>query len=133
MRIRFAVLLVGFPALLAAQGKGRGRGENEAKTEARPSDARVIEEWFRQHPSDLPPGLAKKNTLPPGLARQLRKNGTLPPGLQKKIVPLPVELVRVLPPLPAGRERVMVSADLVIVLDRTTAKILEVISILASP
>src|SRR5512147_2362892 len=30
----------------------------------------------------LPPGLAKKGSLPPGLAKQLARNGHLPPGLE---------------------------------------------------
>ena len=32
-------------------------------------------------PAGLPPGLAKRDELPPGLEKQLEKNGTLPPGL----------------------------------------------------
>src|SRR5262249_41113633 len=35
----------------------------------------------------LPPGLAKKGTLPPGLAKQLARNGHLPPGLEKRSLP----------------------------------------------
>ena len=35
----------------------------------------------------LPPGLAKKEKLPPGLQKQLIKNGRLPPGLEKRSLP----------------------------------------------
>ncbi len=35
----------------------------------------------------LPPGLAKRDRLPPGLEKHLLKHGSLPPGLQKKIDP----------------------------------------------
>src|SRR5262245_19873822 len=50
----------------------------------------------------LPPGLAKKGTLPPGLAKQLARNGHLPPGLERRS--LPHDLVVQLPPLqPAYR------------------------------
>lgn len=35
----------------------------------------------------LPPGLAKRDQLPPGLQMQLEKNGTLPPGLAKRDIP----------------------------------------------
>src|SRR3972149_345043 len=31
----------------------------------------------------MPPGLAKRDELPPGLQMQIVKNGTLPPGLAK--------------------------------------------------
>ncbi len=48
----------------------------------------------------LPPGLAKKGSLPPGLAKQLARNGHLPPGLEKRS--LPNDLIVQLPPLQPG-------------------------------
>ena len=33
----------------------------------------------------LPPGLAKRDELPPGLQKHVRERGSLPPGLQKKV------------------------------------------------
>ncbi len=33
----------------------------------------------------LPPGLAKREQLPPGLQKHVRERGSLPPGLQKKV------------------------------------------------
>jgi hypothetical protein len=35
----------------------------------------------------LPPGLARRDTLPPGLQRQLDERGRLPPGLAKRALP----------------------------------------------
>lgn len=49
---------------------------------------------------DLPPGLAKKGKLPPGIAKQLARNNQLPPGLEYH--PLPHDLVVQLPPLQPG-------------------------------
>lgn len=66
--------------------------------------------------SGLPPGLAKKDRLPPGLERQLRKNGKLPPGLQKKVQPLSSDCQVRLPRLPGGWERVILG-DRVMVLN----------------
>jgi hypothetical protein len=66
--------------------------------------------------SGLPPGLAKRDRLPPGLERQLRRNGKLPPGLQKKVVGLPGACAVGLPRLPEGWERVVLS-DRVLILD----------------
>ncbi|HUR37482.1 MAG TPA: hypothetical protein VM009_06675 [Terriglobales bacterium] len=66
--------------------------------------------------SGLPPGLAKKDRLPPGLERQLQKNGKLPPGLQKKVRPLSSDCQTRLPRLPGGWERVILG-DRVMVLD----------------
>ena len=74
----------------------------------------------------LPPGLAKKGKLPPGLQKQLQRNGTLPPGLEKKMEPLPEQLDVRLRRLPPEYERVVVGQD-VVILDRTTQKILDII------
>lgn len=70
-------------------------------------DRRVINSCFRERASDLPPGLAKRESLPPGLQRQLEKNGTLPPGLQKRVQPLPTFCENDLPRLPRDLERVI--------------------------
>lgn len=61
----------------------------------------------------MPPGLAKKESFPPGLQKQLDKNGALPPGLQKKA--LPSDLQSRLPPAPKGYERVIVDANVLLV------------------
>ncbi|MBI4572891.1 MAG: hypothetical protein HY713_06350 [candidate division NC10 bacterium] len=73
----------------------------------------------------LPPGLAKREKLPPGLQKQLQRNGTLPPGLQGKLEPLPQEVEVRLRPLPPDRVRVVIGTD-VIILDKTTQKILDI-------
>lgn len=62
---------------------------------------------------DLPPGLAKRDELPPGLQMLLEKNGTLPPGLAKRDLPSDLELR--LPPPPRGYRRVIVGNDIVLV------------------
>jgi hypothetical protein len=74
----------------------------------------------------LPPGLAKKAKLPPGLRKQLQRNGTLPPGLEQKLEPLPEPLDVRLRRLPSEYERVVIGQD-VVILDRTTQKILDII------
>jgi hypothetical protein len=76
----------------------------------------------------LPPGLAKRETLPPGLQRQLVRNGELPPGLQKKIQPLPRDLEVRLTPLPEGRRRVFISGS-VILLDERKNLILDLVAV----
>lgn len=58
--------------------------------------------------------------------RQLQRNGTLPPGLQKKGEALPRALEVRLRPLPPEYIRVTVGTD-VIILDKTTQKILDII------
>jgi hypothetical protein len=89
-----------------AQGNGHGKGHDKDKHDdsyAYSSEQRAsVHEWYRQHQNNLPPGLAKRDRLPPGLEKQLQVRGTLPPGLQKKIQPVPMDLERRLPPPPEG-------------------------------
>jgi len=63
--------------------------------------------------SGLPPGLAKRDALPPGLQRQLDERGRLPPGLEKKA--LPTDLADRLPPRRDGTEIVIVDRDVLLV------------------
>ena len=125
-----------------AQGQGRDRGgqqqpERTAGDKVRevlpPSEPvfttqerTVITNWFVRNRSGLPPGLAKRETLPPGLEKQLRERGTLPPGLQKKIQPLPIELERQLTALPTGYRRVVIAGN-VIVMNPTTGLIYDIV------
>jgi len=65
----------------------------------------------------MPPGLAKKDTLPPGLQKHIAKHGELPPGLQGRS--LPYELEKKLTPLPDGFVRLKVGADVVLMNEKT--------------
>jgi hypothetical protein len=78
-------------------------------------DRRVINNCFREHASELPPGLAKRESLTPGHQRQLEKNGTLPPGLQKRVQPLPSVCENQLPRLPRELDRVIFSRRVMII------------------
>jgi hypothetical protein len=89
-------------------------------------DVTIIQGWFRTNVSNLPPGLAKRETLPPGLQKQLIRKGTLPPGLQKKIQPLPIVLERQLVVLPTGYRRVVIAGN-VILMEPTTGLIYDII------
>lgn len=77
----------------------------------------------------LPPGLARKGTLPPGLAKQLVQNGSLPPGLAKR--GLPGDLVPLLPVRPHWQEIVIVD-DKVLLIRRATNLILDIIQVAAA-
>ena len=116
-----------------AQGKGHGPkkkdtavSDNNGSTNVRvvfsSGDRSAISSWFHERGSGggLPPGLAKRDRLPPGLERQLRERGSLPPGLQKKLVPLPVVLDRRVVPLPEGYRRSVIGAHVVITNSRGT-------------
>ena len=81
-------------------------------------ERQIISDCYVADRSNLPPGLAKKDRLPPGLERQLRRNGTLPPGLQKRVQPLPGVCTARLPRLPRDWARVVLSGR-IILLDPT--------------
>lgn len=125
-----------------AQGKSAGKGKEPQKTETVGDKVRevlpasqsvfttkeitIIQGWFRTNRGNLPPGLAKRETLPPGLEKQLRQKGTLPPGLQKKIQPFPIELERQLSVLPTGYRRVVIAGN-VILMEPTTGLIYDIV------
>ena len=78
------------------------------------SERHIIGSCFVDDRAGLPPGLAKKDRLPPGLERQLQRNGTLPPGLQKRVQPLPSSCDSRLPRLPREWSRVVLSGRIIL-------------------
>ncbi len=75
----------------------------------------------------LPPGLAKRDSLPPGLA----KRETLPPGLAKRS--LPADLEEQLPPPPEGYERQIIGDATVVLIDKATGKVADIIKDILIP
>ena len=88
-------------------------------------DHQVMHGWYEGHRGNLPPGLAKKDRLPPGLERQLELRGTLPPGLRGRIYAVPVDLERELPPPPPNCEHVFIGGH-VVLLNRRTFVVVDV-------
>jgi hypothetical protein len=78
------------------------------------SERHMIGSCFVDDRAGLPPGLAKKDRLPPGLERQLQRNGTLPPGLQKRVQPLPASCDARLPRLPRDWSRAVLSGRIIL-------------------
>ena len=77
-------------------------------------DRRIITDCFMDDRSGLPPGLARREHLPPGLERHLERNGTLPPGLQRRVQPLPGVCEEHLPRLPRYWSRVMLGGRIML-------------------
>jgi hypothetical protein len=113
-----------------ASKKTTGEVIREVLPESQPvfteRDRVLIKGWFHDYLGGLPPGLAKRETLPPGLEKHLRERGTLPPGLQKKVEPLPPDLERRLSRLPTGYHRVIVGGN-VILMNEETALIYDIV------
>jgi hypothetical protein len=106
------------------QGKGHGKGndkhdDGDQGEYYKDHDREAMRGWYAEHQNNLPPGLAKKDRLPPGLEKQLVRRGTLPPGLQKKLQPCPEDLERRLPPPPPDCAHVLVGGHIVLLNRRT--------------
>lgn len=72
----------------------------------------IIREYFDDR--DPLPGKAKgRKSLPPGIAKNLRRGKPLPPGIARR--GLPADLLAQLPPPPRGYERVVVDGRVLLV------------------
>lgn len=114
-----AVLLVSVFSVAQGRGNGHGRGNPHNNVDdgsdavsryvfSRTDRTRIVDCLNGGGSEGLPPGLAKRDRLPPGLERQLQRNGHLPPGLEKKMRPLPRSCEVRLPRLPPDITRVVV-------------------------
>jgi hypothetical protein len=124
-RVLVTVLVLSLTAFAQGKGKGHNKRNDDDDRDSGGVNARyvldsnqrnAIRTCLNDPKTGLPPGLAKRDRLPPGLERQLQRNGTLPPGLQKKVQPMPSQCQINLPRLPADWQRVILG-DRVIVLD----------------
>ena len=79
----------------------------------RDGHSRVVREFVTR--GNLPPGLAKRRTLPPGLSQQLRERGTLPPGLRDYYTPVPADWNPRFPAIPTYYQRYFVGSHLIII------------------
>ena len=134
LHVGLAVLfaLVSAGSFAQGQGHGHGRGKHRGRDDEAEdryysdADRTEIRSWYDEHQDDLPPGLAKRDRLPPGLERQLIVRGTLPPGLRKKIRLCPEDLQRHLPPPPPDCEHVIIGGH-VVLMNRKTLVVLDIL------
>ena len=91
-------------------GKGKGKGNNKKHGKGRGKG--------------LPPGLAKRSSLPPGLQRHLDERGALPKGLRTK--DLPDDLEQKLPPIKDDFKRVILD-DSVVLIEKGTNRVLDIL------
>jgi hypothetical protein len=128
--IIFMLPCFGLGIVLAKNKHGKGHGkdgdgdphheESRYRDPALTENERVVVGRWYHEAHGLPPGLAKRDRLPPGLEKHLIRGGTLPPGLQKKIQPLPIVIERQLTVLPVGYRRGYIGGHIVILNDRTS-------------
>ncbi|MGB0683354.1 MAG: hypothetical protein ACPGOV_11625 [Magnetovibrionaceae bacterium] len=122
----------------AATGQGQAAGNDNAEAAREADDREGSDEGKKQKPKSgaksdgkgkgknkgMPPGLAKKGKLPPGLQKQLERGGSLPPGLAKRSLPDGLEADLGEPAV--GTERAIVDNDVVLI-EKGTGVILDVI------
>jgi hypothetical protein len=121
-----AVLLVSGASLAISKNRNGDKTVGDRVREVLPPSQPVfsrqetvlIGNWYRRG-KGLPPGLAKKQHLNPGLANHLRKGGALPPGLLREAEPLPVIIEKQLYVLPAGCRRVVIGGNVVLMNEKT--------------
>jgi len=109
-----------------AKGKPDDKGRSAAKGNHDPKgkpDDKGRPDQAQGAARQMPPGLAKRDELPPGLARQLTERGTLPPGLAKR--DLPADLAGKLPK--RGKTSRVIVDDDVVLIDNATERVLDVI------
>ena len=113
-------LAISGPALADKDGKDKGKKHDGApsasahapgkdgkhgKPDFSGNERREIETYFSSHPgarNDLPPGLAKKNKIPPGWQKKLSRGQRIPDDIWAHHLPLPHEILIKLPPPPIG-------------------------------
>ena len=76
-------------------------------------EAAIILEYYRGHESQQPRGGKGHKSLPPGIAKNLRRGKPWPPGIAKQV--LPAGLIDLLPPVPRGFERVVLDGRVLLV------------------
>ena len=127
------LLAISLAPAVAFAGQGRGRGHADGRGASASDDTvvidrdgprRIVRDYYRNNA--LPPGLAKRQSLPPGLEKQLRERGELPPGLQKRLTAVPSPLAARLPSLPPYYSRYFAGSDLLVV-DTRSNRIVSVI------
>lgn len=93
--------------------KGHDGDTNIVVVVDRDGHSRVVRDYVTR--GNLPPGLAKRRALPPGLRRQLREKGVLPPGLREYYTAVPADWNGRFPAIPVYYSRYFVGRDLIII------------------
>lgn len=122
----------------ATGGGARVQEKSPPSTRVTTREMTVIRDYYRTAPApeaSPPPAPVRKKKIPPGLRKKVERGGELPPGWQKKLArgevmdqevyahsaPLPPDLVRRLPPQPAGTVIVTIEGKAVRLLVTTRA------------
>lgn len=119
------------PAAMADKDKGKGKHKDKGHAaEHAPKGGKnfsggerdEIRDYFESNPAarqQLPPGLAKKNKIPPGWQKKIGVGQRIPDDIWAFRVPLPPEIVVKLPPPPPGVIHVRIQDRVLKVIEKT--------------
>ncbi len=97
-------------------GQGHGRGHSrEAHNRYDDHDRQEMRSYYHDHYRHLPPGLAKKDRLPPGWERRLRVHYVLDGDMRAYMHPCPPDLEGRLPPPPPHCAHTIIGGHVVLV------------------
>lgn len=108
--------------------RGHGRGHEAHYREAHDRDARYayddhdrdrMRSYYHDHYRHLPPGLAKRDRLPPGLERRLRAHYVMDTEMISYMRPCPRDLEEELPPPPPHCAHTIIGGHIVLVNNST--------------
>jgi hypothetical protein len=122
MRKSFMIIaaLIAVPAARAVAQQGTPPAQQQQR-----DAASIIREYYRG------PGRAvaeSREQLPQNANTQLRVDSVLSSELSRHMLPLPVDLTRLLPDLPRGQQRGRIG-DRVVTVERSSQRIVEVVDI----
>jgi len=102
-------------ALLLAASSTTAAGDIGIQVEFSDKEVSLIRAYYRDHDGQKHSEKKRKGnkSLPPGIAKNLRRGKPLPPGIAKQV--LPAGLVHMLPPPPHGYERIIVAGKILLV------------------
>jgi len=88
-------------------------------------DRGEIRNWYAENHRHLPPGLARREYLPPAMESQLVIHAAFPVALESRVVAVPPDLDRRMAPPPPDCERVIIGGHIVL-RNRSTRVIVDI-------
>lgn len=115
----FAAITIALLALVGPASRAQDRDRERERHDDHPSfsdhDRDNVRSWYRDHRAHPPKGFRDKDRLPPDLQRRLVVHEVLAPELRSRIVAVPADVVRLLPPPPVGCRYVVLGGEVVLI------------------
>ena len=126
--IFLAVILLQIPGLIFSGDSvaaGLQTSSFEIEVVFSTDEIRIIRAHYDSQSGNSHRGKGKHKGLPPGIAKNLARGKPLPPGIAKRS--LPYDLIRALPPVMDGHERIIVAGKILLI-EIATHIIIDVLS-----